>query len=901
MKPRRANRKNNTSVSGGNEKIEIINLMTEAMSLHQAGNLASAAQSYAKILKINPTHFDSLHLMGVIAVQQNYFQRGLQYIDQAISVNATVAVAYRNRATALKGLKQVEAAIASLDQAIKLQANFAEAYNDRGILLNAQNERVAANESFLAAIRYNPLLTQAYNNRGILLMAMAQAETTEKPEDTSTGDRLYGEALSCFNKAIALHPSYIEAFKSRGNVLSILKRYELAIESYDQAIALQPMDSEVFNYRGNAMNESLLFLEAVASYDKAISINPNYAEAYSNRGNALSHLGQQAEAIASYNLAVVLKPDSPQTYNNRGNAFAMLNKHHAAIADYDHAIKLKPDYAEAYYNCGNVFKTLRQLPVALVHYEKAIQFKPDYADAYANRASLSKDVGEIDFSIANWDAALRHQPDNCSWWVQRGNSLVTAGRHVEAIKSFEHAHDIEPAHDNLFGTLIHHKRHISDWTAAAFNQSDIERRVGAGEKCIVPFSLLSLAGNEQLQLVCARAFINNQIDGNTELGVIPGREKAQRIRVGYFSADFRNHPVAHLTAELFELHDRDRFEIVAFSMGPTVQDDMRLRLLKAFDHFIEIDSKTNQEVVLLAREMKIDIAVDMCGFTGGSRIGIFSMRAAPVQVSYLGYPSTLGANFIDYVIADRTIIPVESQQYFTEKVAYLPDTYMVNDSKRQISDRKFTREELGLPETGFVFCCFNNSYKVTPKTFDGWMRILQQVPGSVLWLAENNAISAANLRKEAGARNVSPDRLVFAKRMESLADHLARHRLADLFIDTLPFNAHTTASDALWAGLPVLTCIGTTFAGRVAASLLKAIELPELITSTQEDYEAMAVELATNPAKLLSIRLKLDNNRLTTALFDTRRFTKNIENIYTQMHENQHADVAVAHLNIVTV
>jgi predicted O-linked N-acetylglucosamine transferase (SPINDLY family) len=442
---------------------------------------------------------------------------------------------------------------------------------------------------------------------------------------------------------------------------------------------------------------------------------------------------------------------------------------------------------------------------------------------------------------------------------------------------------------------------LSDWATAEADSQEVNLRVESDKKCVVEFAFLALSHSERLQLKLAQThtWLRTLAPADQIYDSMPKREKQERIRIGYFSTDFRNHPVAFLTAELFELHDRNRFEVIAFSLGPTSQDDMRLRLVKAFDQFIEIDSKTDEDVVKLVREMGIDIAVDLTGFTGGCRSEIFAMRAAPVQVLYLGYPSTMGADFYDYVIADKTVIPVESQQYFTEKVAYLPDTYMVNDSKRQISDRKFTREELGLPETGFVFCCFNNSYKVTPKTFDGWMRILQQVPGSVLWLAENNAISAANLRKEAVARNISADRLVFAKRMESLADHLARHRLADLFIDTLPFNAHTTASDALWAGLPVLTCIGTTFAGRVAASLLKAIELPELITSTQEDYEAMAVELATNPEKLLAIKEMLYRNRLTTPLFHTIRFSRNIENAYIQMHDKCSAGFGPAHISVI--
>jgi predicted O-linked N-acetylglucosamine transferase (SPINDLY family) len=841
-----------------------------------------------------------LHLLGVVAVQQKDFEQGLRYIDQAITVNANYAVAFNNRGSALKGLKRLEAAIESHDHAIHLKPDYAEAYNARGILQHELKQYSAARESFVAAININPRYAQAHNKLGLLLQTMAQ-NTEDATGGQDVGASLHDQAMACFDRAIALQPDYAEAYNNRGNLLRFLKNYTLAIESYDHAISLQPSNSEALNYRGNALTDLEKFEAAIANYDQAIALNPGYAEAYGNRGNALSHSGQHAAAISSYDQALALDPDSAVTYNNRGNTFTRLKRPYAAIDDYDRAIKLKPDYAEAYNNCGNVFRGLRQFPVALVHYEKAIELKPDFADAYGNRAIVSKDVGQIDFAIQSYDEALKHKPDSADWWLQRGHVLVIAKKHLLAIESYERAYALKPEDDQIFGTLVHNKAHLSDWATAEADSQEVNLRVESDKKCVVEFAFLALSSSEHLQLKLARAhsWLNAQALADEAHGAMPKREKKERVRIAYFSTDFRNHPVAFLTAELFELHDRNRFEVIAFSLGPTSQDDMRLRLVKAFDQFIEIDSKSDEDVVKLVREMGIDIAVDLTGFTGGCRSEIFAMRAAPVQVLYLGYPSTMGADFYDYVIADKTVIPVESQQYFTEKVAYLPDTYMVNDSKRQISDRKFTREELGLPETGFVFCCFNNSYKVTPKTFDGWMRILQQVPGSVLWLAENNAISAANLRKEAVARNISADRLVFAKRMESLADHLARHRLADLFIDTLPFNAHTTASDALWAGLPVLTCIGTTFAGRVAASLLKAIELPELITSTQEDYEAMAVELATNPEKLLAIKEMLYRNRLTTPLFHTIRFSRNIENAYIQMHDKCSAGFGPAHISVI--
>jgi predicted O-linked N-acetylglucosamine transferase (SPINDLY family) len=374
------------------------------------------------------------------------------------------------------------------------------------------------------------------------------------------------------------------------------------------------------------------------------------------------------------------------------------------------------------------------------------------------------------------------------------------------------------------------------------------------------------------------------------LGPILKSKRREKIRIGYYSEDFREHPVTYLITELFELHNKDQFELFGFYLGPPDSSKMHKRVLSAFNQFIDVRLKSDKDIALMSREIGIDIAVDLGGFTGLHRPGIFSYRAAPIQVNYLGYPGTMGAKYIDYIIADLTLIPIESEQYYSEKIVYLPNTYQPNDRNRLVAEKVFTKDELDLPKDSFVFCCFNNSFKITPDTFDGWMRILKAVKNSVLWLLEDNPITKLNLRKEAQVRGIDSSRLIFAKRMFP-SENLARHQAADLFLDTLPYNAHTTASDALWVGLPILTCMGKSFASRVAASLLNAIELPELITTTQEQYEAKAIELATNPEKLKAIKYKLERNRFTTALFDTPRFTKHIEAAYKQMYERYQTDL----------
>jgi protein O-GlcNAc transferase len=398
-----------------------------------------------------------------------------------------------------------------------------------------------------------------------------------------------------------------------------------------------------------------------------------------------------------------------------------------------------------------------------------------------------------------------------------------------------------------------------------------------------PFPLLALSSTPGDQLQCAK---RDAADHPTFAKLWRGEVYShERIRIGYVSANLHEHPVAYLAAGLFERHDRSRFEVTAISLGPDRDSDLRRRLKAAFEHFIDAGSQSDQEIAELIQRREIDIVVDLNGFTSGCRPGIFARRPAPIQVNYLGYAGTMGADGFDYILADRTVIPDGQFEFYSEKVAWLPDCFMVNDDRRLISGATPTRSECGLPETAFVFCCFNNAYKIAPETFDVWMRLLAAVDDSVIWLSELNPTAMANLRREAENRGVSQERLIFAARAPAMEDHLARQRQADLFLDTLPYNAHSTASDALWAGLPVLTCLGATFAGRVAGSLLNAIGLPELVTSSLDKYEALAIKLARDPALLASIKTKLATNRDTHPLFNSARFTRHIEAAYTTMVE----------------
>jgi predicted O-linked N-acetylglucosamine transferase (SPINDLY family) len=525
---------------------------------------------------------------------------------------------------------------------------------------------------------------------------------------------------------------------------------------------------------------------------------------------------------------------------------------------------------------------LRRFADALACYDRALALRPDYAQAHYNRGSALRQLKRNTDALAAFDQALALHPDHAEALFLRGDTLCELGRQQEAIASYEQAIALRPEHPHALNGIADAALSICDWQRT----QELTRRLvegnAAGTAIANPFTLIRLTDDPALHRQGAEAFIRDRIRSSRLPLRADGVWINAPIRVAYLSADYHNHATAYLIAELIELHDRARFETIAVSYGPDDGSDIRKRLKAAFGRFLDVRAKSDQEIAGLLAALKVDIAVDLKGYTRDSRPDILSFRPAPIQVSWLGYPGTLGADFIDYILADETVAPSEHAPHYAEKIVHLPGCYQVNDRRRAIAERTPSRAEAGMPETGFVFCCFNNSFKIAPPVFDVWMRLLAAVPGSVLWLLQDNAGAETNLRREAAARGVDPTRLVFAGRMK-LDDHLARHRLADLFLDTLPYNAHTTASDALWAGLPVLTCRGNAFAGRVAASLLTAVGLSELVTESLADYEALALRLATDPVMLESFRARPAQNRLTCPLFDTDRFRRHLEAAYQTM------------------
>jgi predicted O-linked N-acetylglucosamine transferase (SPINDLY family) len=560
------------------------------------------------------------------------------------------------------------------------------------------------------------------------------------------------------------------------------------------------------------------------------------------------------------------------------------------------AIAVNGEVASAHVNLGKALVIERRPDEALVCFDRAIALDATSTEAHAHRADIMLALRRPEEALKSYRAAAELRPNEAALHRNCGHLLAMLRRHDEAFAAYHRAFRLAPELTGIAGHRLYAKMQLCDWRDWDADCAQLVASVRDGKATTQPFIFLAVPSSPADQLQCAEAWTAQHF--RAEAPRWQGeRYRHDRIRIAYLSADFRQHAAAVLMAGMFERHDRSRFEISAVSLGVDDGSPMRKRMTAAFEHFIDAHGLDDDAVADLLRANEIDIAVDLMGYTTGSRTGIFARRPAPVQAHYMGFAGTMGAPFLDYVIADRVVIPEAVRAACSEKAVTLPNSYFVNDSTRPIAERSFTRAELGLPERGFVFCCFNGSHKIAPDVFDGWMRILKQINGSVLWLLADHPATVGNLVREAAARGVDPKRLVFARRIPPAA-HLARHRAADLFLDTLPYNAHTTACDALWAGLPVLTRIGETLAGRVAASLLGAIGLRELITETSADYERRAIALASDPARLAAIRNRLAQNRLTMPLFDTRLFTRHMEAAFVAMHRRQQAGERPDHISI---
>jgi predicted O-linked N-acetylglucosamine transferase (SPINDLY family) len=771
-------------------------------------------------------------------------------------------------------------------QVLAKQPDCYDALHLAGTIALQSNDSILALELIGQALAIKPDYAEAWNNRGYAYNELMS----------------YEEALASYDRALEIKFDYAEAWNNRGNTLNNLKRYEEALASYDGALEITPDFAEAWNNRGYALNNLKCYEEALVSYDKALAIKPDYVAAWSNRGVVLNNFKRYEEALASYDRAIQIRPNyreiEIEIWSNRGVALNKLKRYEEALASYDRAIEIQPDYAEAWSNRGSVLSDLKRHEEALANCDRAIAIKSEYPEAWSNRGNAYNELKRYEEALASFDRALEIKPDFALVWSNRGYALNNLKRHEEAIASLERSIEFNPNTEFALGELVHTQMKICDWTNLEQRLQTIEDGIMDGNTVSRPFEILGLFDRPELQRQCAAIYAKQELRQTSQLGVIAKKTKGAKIRIGYFSMDFWAHPVSQLMVEIIELHDRTRFEIYAFSFGLDTKDLMRQRMERAFDKFFDVKNHSELEIARLAREQAIDIAIDLGGYTKDSRPQIFAERAAPLQINYLGYPGTLASECTDYFMGDRITIPDDNYKYFSEKIIFLPNSFQPNPSQRPIEAKDVSRQSYKLPETGFIFCCFNNTWKITPDVFESWIRILKKVEDSILWLSDTHPIAKRNILAAFTANNIHLSRIVFAEKLPSLADHLQRYLKANLFLDTFPYCAHTTASDALWAGLPVLTRLGESFVSRGAASQLSSIGLPELVTNSHHAYESLAIELATNPEKLLALKAKLASNRTTTPLFNTPLLTQHIEAAYRAIYDRYHTGLLPDHIYV---
>jgi protein O-GlcNAc transferase len=881
-------------------------ILQNAWRLHQAGQFAEAARLYNQVLSANPRHVGALQMLGFLHFQRGELNDADRIMERALKLNPTSVDVLYNRGCVLQALGRHKDALGLFDRALALRPDYAPAMVNRGNVL-AQTGRFAdALASYDLALVLMPPSAELLLNRGNALFELgryAEALTSydqalaKEPKAAIVWNNRgnaqaelgrHSDALISFARAVALEPNYTDAYFGRATALAKLFRDGEALADFEKVLALDPANIAALHGRGRSLRKEGRLAEALVAFEQILAADSAQFDVAVDKGITLIALKRYEEAISTFANVLAMAPDNVEALTNRANALLRLKRHDEARIDAARATAADPKNAAALHNLGAALSGLKHYREALALYDKALALAPDNAATWNNRGAAMLALKEEEAALPFFEKALQLNPADADGWANRASAYSALRRYAQASADSDRALALAPDLNFAARVGIHARLHACDWARRDADKARVTAGLHAGARIINALDHRGLCDSDEECLVAARLWSAEEYPPAAHPLWRGERYAHDKIRLAYISTDMRAHAVASLIVGCFEHHDKQRFETTAISLTAGDGSETRRRMEAAFDHFIDVQDMNDAAVAALLREREIDIAIDVNGYTGEARSGILAHRPAPVQVNYLGYPGTMGTPYIDYIIGDPTVIPVEHRIHYSEQVVYLPNAYQANDRKRRVAERTPTRAEAGLPQTGFVFACFNNTHKIGPEMFDIWMRLLGDVKDSVIWLFEDNAQAAQNLRREATARGVDAQRLVFAPRVMP-PDHLARTRLADLFLDTLPYNAHTTASDALWMGLPILTCPGQSFPARVAASLLRAIGMPELITSSLGDYETLARNLARDPQRLAAIKAKLIANRDTQPMFDTAQFTRYLESAFSGMYERHRA------------
>lgn len=751
---------------------------------------------------------------------------------------------------------------------------------ERAVTLHGQGAAAQAAALYREILQTNPRHIDALHLLGVT--------------ETQLGRARQGMALIC--ESLQINPDQPVAIANRGNALLASNRPEEALADYDRALGLLPDYALAHLGRGNALFALGRVLEALTSLDRTLHFVPEFVDALNARGNALMKLGRLAEAVASYDRALLQNPAHVHSLVNRSAARTELEMYGAALADGERAIALAPRFPEGHFARGHALLMLKRAGEALKSFDRVLDLSPDHAEAFTGRGQALADLHQTDAAIAAYDEALRLNPGLAAALFSRSLALSSQSRFEEAVASFRRLMRIEPGYPHTLGHCLHAQLQICDWTDYGEAVGKIVAAVEQGGQAEFAGPFLALTDSPGAQLRWARRLAERHRAKEPPLwnGEVYAHD---RIRVAYVSADFLEHPTSYLLAGVLERHDRERFETIGVSLRSDASSPMARRVRAALERVIDVGSRRDEEIARLMRDLEVDIAVDLMGYTAENRTNVFAYRPAPVQVNYLGFPATLGVPDIDYILADAFMIPEENRSDYSEQAVYLPECYQANDDRKLVAAGELTRLDMGLPASGFIWCSFHSTYKLTPSMFDVWARLLLAVPGSVLWMVGDKPAIERNLRREALARGVDPGRLIFARRLP-YPTHLSRLRLADLCLDTLPYNGGATSSDALWAGVPIVTCAGRSYAARMSASLLRTLELPELVTHSLGDYERVALQLAQAPDRLAGLRDRLARNVATGPLFDAARFCRHLEAAFTAMVERSRRGEPAASMKI---
>lgn len=893
--------------------LKVSSALRKAHNLYNAGQYKDSLILCEEIYEANAYRTDNLLMLGSIHFQLRNFSESIFYNQQCVRVDPRFAEAYSNLGNALKELGDLESSVQFYLKAIKIKPRFGDAYNNLACVYMQLGQVEEAMETFRMAITLNPRLIEAHNNLGNLYKALSDFDEAKKcyleaikikPDFAIAWSNLAGVfkdegqykiAIAYYKETLRLCSEFADAHSNLGNAQKSAGYLDEAICCYQTAIKLRPDFAVAHGNLGCCFFEKEMFDEALKSLKYAIQLEPTYPDAYNNLGNVLHHIGLYEESIRCYRATLRLKPDHPHAYNNLGRALQRRGLIQEAVHCYITAIRLMPNFPAAHCNLGAIFNDQGKFDQALSHYREAISLDAAFVEAYCNMGCVLSCLQKYSEAEQYFLKAVELRPNSPEVYVNLGILLLANGRLIEAMDAVTHALKLKPHYPEALANLTFVKMMLCEWTSIEVDQDQLVTLLSSQltvhenqsdlyntAPCVTPFQALSLPISMAEHQKLASRYSHQAKLGAYLLDctrIYLQKPTTARLKVGYVSSNFGNHPIGHLVQSVFGFHDRSKFEVYCYSLSPHEDSKWRTKIYQESDLFRDISSLYVGDICQLIRNDRIHILINLDGFTFGNVGRIFAAHPAPIQISFLGYSGTTGSDYIEYLIADNFVMSKEYRMYYAEKIIYLPHSFCVNDHKQSarhlLDSPVISRTQFGISEDKFVFCNFSQPRKIDKRIFQVWMNILKRVPNSLLWLINYNDRACSNLTKEAKLLGVRSEQLVFSPVLPR-EEHLKRCVLADLCLDT-PNNSKSSSCDLLWSATPIITCPGDKMNQRLTSSLLHSCGLKNLIVSTYTMYEELAVTLAIDQNQLYGMRKHLELVRDASPAFDTLRWTMNFE------------------------